>query len=147
MCHSPDQVSSCDSGYLSGRLDEGHSPVLNDKADPGHLDRHCPTGQPGRQYHGSFYDNIGKEQKRIDIASVSTAQKKPKGILKQSSGKDVKESSPSELRVAEDRNEINLPGCKVCNFSGLFKPFKRANQEHEDLKEYITTGKVQHVDH
>ena len=138
VCHSPDrEAGSCDSGYQSTRHDERQSMILGDKVDAGHHIRHVTTRDPSGSNHpgslGSFYENKSREPKLSEISCTSTpVENKPKSILKKRPPKEEMENSPRKV-TREGRNEMS--GCKVCNFSDLFKPFKRTIQNEEKLDE------------
>ena len=82
VCHSPDrEVSSCDSGYH----EEGHKVAPGDKGDNGQHTRYLATHTSTRPLNVSYYDNTRGEERERHVSeplSVSTAEKKPKGILK-----------------------------------------------------------------
>ena len=84
VCHSPDrEASSCDSGYHSCRYEEWHRVAFNDKGDNGPHSRHLIPHTSTRPLNVSYYDNTrGAERHVSDPLSMTTTEKKPKGILK-----------------------------------------------------------------
>ena len=77
VCHSPDrEASSCDSGYH----EEGHKLL---PSDSGHHSRHSTSHTCTRPLNVSYCDNTRAAEKHVsEPLSMTTSEKKPKGILK-----------------------------------------------------------------